>query len=188
MASNHTQHYSLSQWQATDEVVRTDFNADNAKIDAALHGLEENKPGRIQHIKTVPAPGSGSSFTVSLDDIDWGQWETVSVFFKCPLYSTIDEHSVNVTMNGGAITCVNTGGYNTLLLHSAVGPTELVFLPGHDSAAFIHALTFGGTSELTYSDSPFSQLTSLTFTRGARSYSGPLTFPAGAEVIIRGIK
>ena len=41
MASNHTQHYELSQWQATDEVVRTDFNADNAKIDAALHGLVE---------------------------------------------------------------------------------------------------------------------------------------------------
>ena len=39
MASNHTTNYNLNQWEATDKVLRTDFNADNAKIDAALAGL-----------------------------------------------------------------------------------------------------------------------------------------------------
>ena len=36
MPSNYTQHYKLNQWAAEDKVQRTDFNADNAKIDAAL--------------------------------------------------------------------------------------------------------------------------------------------------------
>ena len=36
MASNYTTNYNLCQWQPTDQVQRTDFNADNAKIDAAL--------------------------------------------------------------------------------------------------------------------------------------------------------
>ena len=36
MSSNHTEHYSLSQWEAEDKVLRTDFNEDNEKIDAAL--------------------------------------------------------------------------------------------------------------------------------------------------------
>ena len=36
MATNHTTNYELSQWLSTDQVLRTDFNADNAKIDAAL--------------------------------------------------------------------------------------------------------------------------------------------------------
>ena len=36
MASNYTEHYDLCQWETTDQVQRTDFNADNAKIDAAL--------------------------------------------------------------------------------------------------------------------------------------------------------
>lgn len=36
MASNQTSNYGLSQWEATDQVQRTEFNADNAKIDAAL--------------------------------------------------------------------------------------------------------------------------------------------------------
>lgn len=39
MASNHTTNYQLCQWQADDQVKRTDFNGDNAKIDAALNDL-----------------------------------------------------------------------------------------------------------------------------------------------------
>lgn len=45
MASGQTQYYGLSQWEATDQVIRTDFNADNAKIDAALRALRENQIG-----------------------------------------------------------------------------------------------------------------------------------------------
>ncbi len=36
MASNYTSNYQLCQWEGTDKVLRTDFNGDNAKIDAAL--------------------------------------------------------------------------------------------------------------------------------------------------------
>ena len=36
MPSNFTKNYSLSQWERSDKVLMDDFNADNAKIDAAL--------------------------------------------------------------------------------------------------------------------------------------------------------
>lgn len=36
MPTNYTEHYALSQWEPGDKVQRTDFNADNAKIDAAI--------------------------------------------------------------------------------------------------------------------------------------------------------
>ncbi len=36
MASNHTQHYALNQWARNDQILMDDFNADNAKLDAAL--------------------------------------------------------------------------------------------------------------------------------------------------------
>ena len=36
MATNQTANYDLNQWLSTDQVLRTDFNADNAKLDAAL--------------------------------------------------------------------------------------------------------------------------------------------------------
>ena len=37
MASNYTKNYQLNQWEPEDKVVRTDFNEDNEKIDAALN-------------------------------------------------------------------------------------------------------------------------------------------------------
>ena len=39
MATNHTEKYELNQWLPTDPVIRTDFNEDNAKIEAALADL-----------------------------------------------------------------------------------------------------------------------------------------------------
>ena len=36
MASNQTSNYGLNQWEATDQVLRTEFNADNLKVDTAL--------------------------------------------------------------------------------------------------------------------------------------------------------
>lgn len=36
MPSNFTEHYNLSQWEKTDKILMEDFNADNAKLDAAL--------------------------------------------------------------------------------------------------------------------------------------------------------
>ena len=39
MATNQTANYQLNQWEPTDAVQRTDFNTDNAKVDAALDAL-----------------------------------------------------------------------------------------------------------------------------------------------------
>ena len=41
MPSNQTQNYKLNQWERTDKIQMDDFNADNAKIDAALGSLEQ---------------------------------------------------------------------------------------------------------------------------------------------------
>ena len=50
MASNHTEHFSLNQWQADDQVKRTDFNEDNAKnrcgAERSLGRAGEKRPPR----------------------------------------------------------------------------------------------------------------------------------------------
>lgn len=38
---NHTQNYQLSQWEMSDRIRMEDFNADNAKLDAALKAHED---------------------------------------------------------------------------------------------------------------------------------------------------
>ena len=44
--ANYTQHYQLHQWVPEDDFLRTDFNTDFQKIDAALAGLEADKVGQ----------------------------------------------------------------------------------------------------------------------------------------------
>ena len=46
MASNYTSNYNLCQWQPDDKVLRTEFNADNVKIDAALGSLASSVSGK----------------------------------------------------------------------------------------------------------------------------------------------
>lgn len=48
MASNYTGNYNLCQWEATDAVLRTDFNEDNAKVDAALGTLAKQTEGKAE--------------------------------------------------------------------------------------------------------------------------------------------
>ena len=74
---NRTSSYNLCQWEETDRVRRTDFNEDNAKIDAAVKavgrrvdGLEASKAdktalaaveGKISRIVTGTYAGTGGS-------------------------------------------------------------------------------------------------------------------------------
>lgn len=39
--ASYTQHYQLHQWEPSDDFLRTDFNDDFKKIDAAIHDSEE---------------------------------------------------------------------------------------------------------------------------------------------------
>ena len=75
MASNYTENYGLCQWEATDQVLRTEFNEDNAKVDSALKnhtdaiGTLEEKLGncRIVHSTYIGngSYGSGKSTGVT---------------------------------------------------------------------------------------------------------------------------
>ena len=57
-----TEHYQLNQWEAADQVRRTDFNADNAKIDAALAGKADNSAfAQLQAANALKADSSSVS-------------------------------------------------------------------------------------------------------------------------------
>jgi hypothetical protein len=67
MPSNQTPNYALSQWERDDRILMEDFNADNAKIDAALaaqagtlaaHTAELTRKGNCQ-ISTYTYTGNG---------------------------------------------------------------------------------------------------------------------------------
>lgn len=62
MASNCTENYGLCQWEATDAVLRTDFNEDNQKIDAAL----KSQAGSISSLSAQMANKANTGTVSSL--------------------------------------------------------------------------------------------------------------------------
>ena len=79
---NYTQNYQLNQWEATDRVLRTDFNSDNAKIDAAIAETKAAIPYVKIRELTVDAPAA----TVDLDvsSVDFSQYVKVELFLQSP--------------------------------------------------------------------------------------------------------
>jgi len=50
MPSNFTPNYQLNQWEADDQVLRVDFNADNAKLDAALKAEADARAAAVKAV------------------------------------------------------------------------------------------------------------------------------------------
>lgn len=70
MPTNHTPNYQLNQWEAKDKVLRTDFNADNAKIEIAMSRLSERASaleGRTSNLE-------GGAYTILNPQVCFGAY------------------------------------------------------------------------------------------------------------------
>lgn len=96
MASNYTENYGLCQWEATDQVLREEFNQDNAKLDEALFQLQATvnqkaeqseleevealaSKSRFMKLKEYSFPSQMTKIEIDLSDIDWIQWDKVHI-------------------------------------------------------------------------------------------------------------
>ena len=102
MSSQKTEHYELNQWLATDQVLRTDFNADNAKIDAALNTLAGQVSGKAD----------GEAFQA--------------------LSGTVAEHTAAIAQLGNCqiYTASYTGNGSDSRTHTFPGPPAAIFISG----------------------------------------------------------
>ena len=55
---NQTSNYGLNQWEEQDRILREDFNADNAKIEAALQAATET--ALAEHVTVGSYTGNGA--------------------------------------------------------------------------------------------------------------------------------
>ena len=102
MSSQKTEYYELNQWLATDQVLRTDFNADNAKIDAALNTLAGQVSGKAD----------GEAFQA--------------------LSGTVAEHTAAIAQLGNCqiYTASYTGNGSDSRTHTFPGPPAAIFISG----------------------------------------------------------
>lgn len=66
MASSQTANYKLNQWAASDQFLRTEFNADNSKIDAALKALNTLSVGKAELVFGSYVGNDATDRTISL--------------------------------------------------------------------------------------------------------------------------
>ena len=107
MASDHTPNYALSQWAPSDKVAMEDFNADNAKIDAALAALESGKAeaASLAALRAVVA-GKGSCQVVTGQYTGYGQYGQSNpnslTFEKPPVLVLVSGTNTLVLARGGS--------------------------------------------------------------------------------------
>lgn len=194
MASNYTEHYGLCQWEATDQVLREEFNADNAKLDAALSQMPYVK---IASLKTQQ---DTEQFSMDVSQINFEDYLRVDLFF---LRAPRQNSPVSLRVNG--IT------ENHCLVASGIGGTSSGGNFTCDMASFANAGQPNGWLSF-FTPQPFSYVGCVYFSCSADAYGGSwctsavasrmvtwenLTsfdfvcysnIPAGTEVILCGVK
>ena len=190
MSTNHTTNYDLNQWEGTDKVLRTEFNADNAKIDAALKANADAIAGKadaadvtaltqalaaleakstLQVIKTATQAADGTTFQIDLSDVDWSQWSTV--------YICLD------MLGNGYYYSVYGNEYENYESHGIPGNHCLVLWPMGQSAATIGGVFVGYTSPVLIGPGiPYSQFTRYMAVCKDSNY----TIKAGSKITVRG--
>ena len=66
---NRTANYNLCQFEASDQVQRTDFNEDNAKIDAALSGHDSSLGSLSSKITSLTSTVNGKASQSALNTL-----------------------------------------------------------------------------------------------------------------------
>ena len=66
MSTNRTSNYNLNQWVKSDRVLMSEFNADNAKIDAALGSLASSVNGKASASALSALQSTVNSHTAAL--------------------------------------------------------------------------------------------------------------------------
>ena len=108
MASGKTANYGLSLWEATDQVVRLDFNSDNEKIDA---GMAENKAAAAaaketaENLAAVAFTPENLPFVVGTYTGNGAANRTISLGFTPKAVLLFPEHGRTYNSSGGKVYC-----------------------------------------------------------------------------------
>lgn len=106
MPGNHTTNYQLSQWAADDRVQMADFNADNAKIDAALKAETDARAAGDAALQAAVSGKADSSTVAALQTAVNGKADSSTV---AALQTAVNAKASAAALNALSQT-VNTKG------------------------------------------------------------------------------
>lgn len=144
---NHTQTYELNQWEDSDRILRTDFNADNQKLENALGA-------KLQYykLKEVVTQEKAARVEVDVTDINFADWKylvgvltptsvgTCSWWYSPP-GGTANKCSCDSMGNLGS-DFVGLGRFYSS--SSTLNTVYMIALILHNPAQYLRGITFGG--------------------------------------------
>lgn len=144
-----TEVYSLNQWEASDLIRMEDFNADNARIEAALEG----KPGRPELLYTYDGyegeKSAGHAF--HLKAADWEKWEYVIYVHDLHKTTFADTDVMTIKLHVG-------DSYTQEVVTGKAGSYIIVFAPRHDATRPVRAMVIGNATGPLFLDAPYSEV------------------------------
>jgi len=210
-STNHTANLNLCQWAAADPVLREDFNADNAAIDAAMGGIPCRK------LREVSTTQTSFALEFDLSDIDLNEYSALrfvlllKVNGQSNYYPTTKLYFNSAVEESATTMCYMRWG-STDLYSSYTGLSAYVGEHSTDSPAVWQLdLTVGTPSANSYRNysgtfrgSVFcggsmsfwntcfglytDRLSKLILSREGASNYGCRPFDAGTKIIIYGVK
>ena len=98
----HTTNYNLNQWEDADRVTRADVNADNAKLDAALTGLDAAiagiEPSPLVKLLDYTTTEEAASFSVDVSALALGDYPLLFMLLDSPAGGNLS--TLQLTVNG----------------------------------------------------------------------------------------
>ena len=188
MASGQTTNYGLNQWAAEDPVLRTDFNQDNAKLDAAL----ERTNRCVKLVDRTLEQSDLARWDVDVSGIDFTQYYKIDLLLERPDLSQVVYMQLNYISN-----------YSTNNFHingdGNVTSYFLMFAAGNDTLCLFNPITANGYVHCMYvthsrtnrsgsccgSAVAWRELDTLSF---YCDEDGSKPVPAGIRVIVYGYK
>ena len=191
MPSNFTKNYSLSQWERSDKVLMDDFNADNAKIDAALafHPSAEL-------ICSVTVEEETTQLELDISQVDWSRYMALALMVDTEQYNGF---SINMPDGAQCVYIMSQGQsihhYSSFAECNYASHMALLIPVFYDSRHPALALEFSlGRS---FSDGSSSQVASLCAGGGTSHLKDCRTlsvhcpkgsFAPGSRVVLWGVK
>ena len=127
-----TTNYQLCQWDGEDRILRTDFNADNAKIDAAIADnaaaiaaeAEARAAGDFRVRLLDKTLQGGVTVDVDLSGIDFSPYLWVELYISCPASTgdfVIRFNGISSYQSGSASSGL---GYNYTTAYAGLGARD----------------------------------------------------------------
>ena len=186
---NYTQNYQLNQWEASDRVLREDFNSDNRKIDAALAAVP---PVKLLDLVTESPQ---QQVDISLTEFSPEPYTALKLYMHAKV-SNLQVRINNRTSYYGASNFGGAEGQINVLATSAGasfpawmhGELTLLFSPGDENNWLVSAFLLSGNSNKVDGSRGTCVLTGALQTLNLLSGDVANPIPAGSRFRLYGIR